>query len=273
MKVAYDDRYLYVLVRMYDPHPDSIRAFLSRRDVSTPSDRVKIMIDSYHDRRTGYELAVNPKGVKSDFYTFNDSEGGSVVGRRVGCRDRPSTRSAGSPSIAFPSARCAFRAARATCSGFGVVRDIARLNERDSWPLIRRDRAGIASQLGELDGHRGARHAAPSRGDAVRGDEERHDHDHPSLVYGRQQQLTGGADLKYGVTSNLTLDATVNPDFGQVEADPAVLNLSAFETFYPEKRPFFIEGTGIFRFDLQCHQGCLQRSLLLTAHWPRSRDH
>ena len=59
---------------MYDPHPDSIRAFLSRRDVSTPSDRVKIMIDSYHDRRTGYELAVNPKGVKSDFYTFNDSQ-------------------------------------------------------------------------------------------------------------------------------------------------------------------------------------------------------
>ncbi len=75
----------------------------------------------------------------------------------------------------------------------------------------------------------------------------------PSLVYGHQQQLTGGADVKYGVTSNLTLDATVNPDFGQVESDPAVLNLSAFETFYPEKRPFFIEGTGIFRFDLQCH--------------------
>ena len=62
VKVSYDDRYLYVLVRMYDPHPDSIRAFLSRRDVSTPSDRVKLMIDSYHDRRTGYELAVNPQG-------------------------------------------------------------------------------------------------------------------------------------------------------------------------------------------------------------------
>ena len=76
----------------------------------------------------------------------------------------------------------------------------------------------------------------------------------PSLVYGHQQQITGGADLKYGVTSNFTLDATVNPDFGQVEADPAVLNLSEFETFYQEKRPFFIEGSGIFRFDLQCRR-------------------
>ena len=73
-------------------------------------------------------------------------------------------------------------------------------------------------------------------------------------MYGHQQQLTAGADIKYGVTSNFTLDATVNPDFGQVESDPAVLNLSAFETYYQEKRPFFIEGAGIFRFDLQCHQ-------------------
>ena len=64
-----------------------------------------------------------------------------------------------------------------------------------------------------------------------------------------------GADLKYGITSNLTLDATVNPDFGQVEADPSVVNLSAFETFFPEKRPFFLEGQGLFRFDVNCNDG------------------
>ena len=68
----------------------------------------------------------------------------------------------------------------------------------------------------------------------------------------REPGFTLGADLKYGLTSNLTLDATVNPDFGQVEADPSVLNLSAFETFYQERRPFFVEGTGIFRFDINC---------------------
>src|SRR5881296_3283806 len=71
--------------------------------------------------------------------------------------------------------------------------------------------------------------------------------DHP-------QRVAGGADIKYGVTSNLTLDATVNPDFGQVEADPAVLNLTAFETFFQERRPFFVAGTGIFRFDVNCSQ-------------------
>ena len=116
VKVAYDDRYLYVFVRCFDPHPDSIRAFLSRRDVSTPSDRVKITIDSYHDRRTGYEFAVNPKGVKSDFYTFNDAEedpswdGVWDVATAVDARG-------GRRSIACPSARCASRAARITCSG------------------------------------------------------------------------------------------------------------------------------------------------------------
>ncbi len=253
VKVAYDDRYLYVLVRMYDPHPDSIRAFLSRRDVATPSDRVKIMIDSYHDRRTGYELAVNPKGVKSDFYTFNDSE------------EDPSWDGVWDVSTSIdaqgwiaeyrvPFSQMRFPRGTSHVFGLGIVRDIARLNERDSWPLIRRDRTGIASQFGELTGIEGLgtpRHLEVMPYAVTRNITTTT----PALAYGRQQQITGGADLKYGVTSNLTLDATVNPDFGQVEADPAVLNLSAFETFYREKRPFFIEGAGIFRFDLQCHMG------------------
>lgn len=128
----------------------------------------------------------------------------------------------------------------------------ARLNERDSWPLIRRDRMGIASQFGELTGIEGL--GAPRHLEVMPYAVTRNiTTTTPALVYGRQQQLTGGVDLKYGVTSNFTVDATVNPDFGQIEADPAVLNLSAFETFYQEKRPFVIEGAGIFRFDLQCH--------------------
>src|SRR5256886_1333331 len=73
-------------------------------------------------------------------------------------------------------------------------------------------------------------------------------------AFDRSQKVTGGADLKYGITSNLTLDATINPDFGQVEADPSVLNLTAFETFFQERRPFFVQGAGIFRFDVNCSQ-------------------
>lgn len=253
VKVSYDDRYLYVLVRMYDPHPDSIRAYLSRRDVATPSDRVKIMIDSYHDRRTGYELAVNPKGVKSDFYTFNDNEEDPSWD---GVWDVATSIDAQGwiAEYRIPFSQMRFPRGTSHVFGFGVVRNIARLNERDSWPLIRRDRTGIASQFGELSGLEGLgtpRHLEVMPYAVTKNITTTT----PQLVYGRQQQITGGADLKYGVTSNLTLDATVNPDFGQVEADPAVLNLSAFETFYREKRPFFIEGTGIFRFDLQCHGG------------------
>ena len=78
-------------------------------------------------------------------------------------------------------------------------------------------------------------------------------------IYGLAASIWGrdiGADLKYGITSNLTVDATVNPDFGQVEADPSVLNLTAFETFFQERRPFFVEGSGNFRFDADCYDGC-----------------
>ena len=251
VKVSYDDRNLYVLVRMYDPHPDSIRAFLSRRDVATPSDRVKIMIDSYHDRRTGYELAVNPKGVKSDFYTFNDSqEDPSWDGVWDVATSIDSLGWIAEYRIPFSQMR--FPRGTSHVFGLGVVRDIARLNERDSWPLIRRDRTGIASQFGELTGIEGL--GTPSHLEVMPYVVTKNvTTTTPALAYGHQQQLTGGADVKYGVTSNFTLDATVNPDFGQVESDPAVLNLSAFETFYQEKRPFFIEGSGILRFDLQCN--------------------
>jgi len=142
VKVSYDDRYLYVLVRMYDPHPDSIRAYLSRRDVATPSDRVKIMIDSYHDRRTGYELAVNPKGVKSDYYTFNDNEEDPSWD---GVWDVATSIDAEGwiAEYRVPFSQMRFPRGTSHVFGFGVVRDIARLNERDSWPLIRRDRTGI----------------------------------------------------------------------------------------------------------------------------------
>ncbi|MDQ2767308.1 MAG: carbohydrate binding family 9 domain-containing protein [Gemmatimonadota bacterium] len=269
VKVSYDDRYLYVLVRMYDPHPDSIRAFLSRRDVSTPSDRVKIMIDSYHDRRTGYELAVNPKGVKSDFYTFNDSEEDPSWD---GVWDVATSIDAQGwiAEYRVPFSQMRFPRGTSHVFGFSVVRDIARLNERDSWPLYHRDRTGIASQFGELTGIEGLgtpRHLEIMPYAVTKNITTTT----PALIYGRKQDVTGGADLKYGVTSNFTLDATVNPDFGQVEADPAVLNLSAFETFFREKRPFFIEGSGIFRFDLQCHQGACS-SLFYSRRIGRSPE-
>ena len=116
--------------------------------------------------------------------------------------------------------------------GFGIWRDIQRYTERVSWPLYRNSQIGISSQLGELRGLVGL--PSPRRPEISPYVVTKNLSIPTGTEFDRSQKVTAGADLKYGITSNLTLDATVNPDFGQVEADPSVLNLSAFETFFPE---------------------------------------
>ena len=248
-RVAYDDRYFYVLVRMYDPAPDSIVSLLSRRDVRTNSEQVKILIDSYHDRRTAYQFAVNPAGVKRDFYVYNDGiedvswDAVWDVGTAI-----DSLGWVAEFRIPFSQLRFPERASHTF--GLMIVRDVARTGERISWPLFRRNVQGLVSQSGALDGIEGI--PSPRRLELapylLAADETERIGD----GFGRGRRMTGGLDLKYGVTSNLTLDATVNPDFGQVEADPAVLNLGTTETFRFEQRPFFLEGTGIFSFGINC---------------------
>jgi hypothetical protein len=127
------------------------------------------------------------------------------------------------------------------------MRDIVRTSERDSWPVYRRTKRTIASQFGDLTGLRGL--GSPHRLEAAPYIVAKNVSAPKSNGFSRAEKQSIGGDLKYGVTSNLTLDATVNPDFGQVEADPAELNLTAFETFLAEQRPFFLEGTGIFSFN------------------------
>src|SRR2546428_90215 len=134
--------------------------------------------------------------------------------------------------------------------GFAVWRDIQRYSERVSWPVYRNSQAGISSQLGELTGLDGL--PSPRRPEIAPYVVTKNVSVPTGTRFDRSQKVTGGADLKYGITPNLTLDGTVNPDFGQVEADPAVLNLTAFETFFQERRPFFVQGAGIFRFDVNC---------------------
>ena len=128
---------------------------------------------------------------------------------------------------------------------------IARSNERVSWPVLRRSRFGFASQLGEVSGILGL--GSPRRLELVPYTVQQSTSVRDTAGYRRDHGMAVGGDLKYGLTSNLTLDATVNPDFGQVEADPAIFNLSAFEQSVSERRPFFLEGTGIFRLDLTCN--------------------
>ena len=250
VRVTYDDKYIYILGRMYDPAPDSIVSLLSRRDVRTASEQLKIVIDSYHDRRTGFEFCVNPAGVKRDYYVYDDNnedptwDGIWDVATRVDSVGWVA-------EFRIPFSQLRFGNSSDHTFGLLVVRDVARTNERISWPLFDNDKQGYISQLGELSGIRDL--AAVRRLEVtpyvVTKNETRAT---TTSSFNHPQSMSAGADLKYGLSSNLTLDATINPDFGQVEADPAVLNLSAFEQFFEERRPFFLEGAGIFSFRTAC---------------------
>src|SRR5437588_1847066 len=248
-KVAYDDRNLYVFIRAFDPHPDSILKLLARRDVRAATDQLKIMIDSYHDRRSGFEFAVNPAGVKRDYAMYNDAQeddAWDAVWDAATLVDSLGWTA----EFRIPLSQLRYVPRATNTFGFAVWRDIQRYSERESWPLYRNSQAGISSQLGELTGLVGL--PSPRRPEIAPYMLTKNVSVPTGSAFDRSQKVTGGADLKYGITSNLTLDATVNPDFGQVEADPAVLNLTAFESFFQERRPFFVQGAGIFRFDVNC---------------------
>jgi hypothetical protein len=248
-KVAYDAANLYVFVRAFDPHPDSIIRILERRDTWTASDMIWLFVDSYHDRRTGYEFGVNAAGVKVDQAVY---EGGNEDGAWDAVWD-VATRidSLGwTAEFRIPLSQMRYGTTREHTFGFTVDRDIYRFNERVSWPMFSQSKPDMVSQLGELRGLEDLQ--APRRFEAA-----------PYLVtknasvitnnaFDRTSHATIGGDLKFRAASNLTLDATINPDFGQVEADPAVLNLTAFESFFDERRPFFVAGRGLFRSDLNC---------------------
>ncbi len=249
-RALYDDHNLYVFVRAYDPHPDSIMHALSRRDNRGSSDQLEIIIDSYHDRRSGYEFAVNPDGVKRDYAVSAD---GNEDGTWDGVWDVLTTVDAQGWTAEFriPFSQLRYPAGAAEhVFGFGIWRDIERFKERTSWPLYRPSHNGLVSQIGQLTGvsEIPAPHQLEMTPYTLVKDASRQTSNWNQLNSG-----TIGGDVKYGVTSNLTLDATINPDFGQVQSDPSVLNLGDFETYYQEQRPFFIEGAGVYRFDMNCN--------------------
>jgi hypothetical protein len=248
-RVAYDDRNLYVLVRAFDPRPDSILSLLSRRDVKTSSDQLKIIIDAYKDRRSGIELAVNPAGVKRDYSMYGDIiedatwDGVWDVSTHIDSLGWVA-------EFRVPLSQLRFTAKDVHEFGFGVWRDIARLNQRDAWPAYRPSRRTLISQLGTITGIE--KIGTPRRLELLPYSVTKSEPNPGSRDGGNRARFAGGLDLKAGLGSHITVDATVNPDFGQVEADPAVLNLSAFEIRFDERRPFFQEGAGLYRCNGPC---------------------
>lgn len=254
VRVLYDNTNLYIGVRAFDNHPDSIAAQLARRDASgIYSDWVNVVIGSYHDRRTAFRFSVNPLGVQQDALEYDDGSNEDVNWDAVWEVATRIDSLGWTAEYRLPLSQLRFGAAP---SGedrewdFQVERDIARYNERDSWAPWTKNSPGYVSSFGLLAGLKDipmpARleflpyaSAKLTRAPGAEADPfYRHNDLKPAV----------GADLKYGLPAGLTLSATINPDFGQVEVDPAVVNLTAFETFFPEKRPFFLEGADIFEF-------------------------
>jgi hypothetical protein len=249
-RVTFDATAIYIGVHAFDPEPDRIIGFLTRRDAESSSDWVHVLIDSYHDRRTAYQFGVNPVGVKQDTYWFNDSDkddSWDAVWEVVSRRDKDGWCA----EFRIPFSQLRFSSGGDGVLGFAVMRNIARLNETTTWPLLSKNASGFVSSFGELNGV--AIGGASKRLELIpyalgeigttpfeAGNPLQNSPDH---------DVSAGIDLKYAVTPALNLTATINPDFGQVEADPAVVNLSAFETFFSEKRPFFIEGSGTYQFE------------------------
>ncbi len=254
-RVAYDESTLYVRVHAFDTEPDHVLGYLTRRDANSPSDWIRVFVDSYHDHRTAYEFAVNPAGVKQDRYWFNDNSRDdswdAVWDVKV---TQDSTGWTADFKIPFSQLR--FNRSPSTMFGFAVAREIGRLNETSTWPLLARSANGYVSSFGDLGGL--TMNGSPKRLQIVPytvAQLTEQPTDGNPLVNERAPSGAFGLDMKYALTPGLMLTTTINPDFGQVEADPAVVNLSAFETFFKEQRPFFIEGSGTFKFDSDCFDG------------------
>ncbi len=255
-RMVYDASSLYVAVRAFDSDPDKLVGILTRRDQRSPSDWVRIVVDSYFDKRSAYEFGVNPVGVKTDRYYFNDGQSDdswdAVWDVQVE-RDGEGWRA----EFKIPFSQLRFNALAGGPVGFAVIREVGRLAETVTWPLLSRNANGFVSQFGEMRGLQMS--GAPKKLELLPytvADLRTQPADAANpLSDPRDPGATMGLDMKYSVTPGLTLTATVNPDFGQVEADPAVVNLDAFETFFPERRPFFVEGSGTFRFNMDCNDG------------------
>ena len=269
-KVAYDAANLYVFVRAFDPHPDSIIKLLERRDSWTASDMIWLFIDSYHDRRTGYEFGVNAAGVKMDQAIYNDGNEDNAWDAVWDVATQVDSLG-WTAEFRIPMSQMRYGAQRDHIFGFTIDRNIYRYNERVAWPLFSQSKAGISSQLGTLDGI--ADIEAPRRLEALPYVLTKNSSHIRDNQFTTRSSLTLGGDVKYRVAPNITLDATINPDFGQVESDPAVLNLSAYESFFDERRPFFVAGRGLFRFDVNCSQvNCSSEGLYYSRRIGRTPE-
>ncbi|HKO01986.1 MAG TPA: DUF5916 domain-containing protein, partial [Thermoanaerobaculia bacterium] len=248
VRIVYDDDAIYFGMKMTDPQRPT--ALLVRRDSFVQSDFVSINIDTQHDRLSGNAFTVTPANVQIDSVLYNDiGEDGTWDG--VWSSAAKIASDGWTTEVRIPFSQLRFPDKAEHVWGVNITRRTVRNNEWVRIVNTKKGETGFVSHFADVTGisgiHRGRPLELVPYGVARSDIRSRADRNDP-LLAPRDQRADAGLDLKYALTSSLTLTGTINPDFGQVEVDPAVVNLSDFETFYPEKRPFFTEGVNIFRF-------------------------
>jgi hypothetical protein len=256
VRVAYDDQALYIGARCWDTAPDSIVARLTRRDVTIGADRFMVYLDPYHDKRSGYYFQVNAAGTLYDGTLYNDGwDDSSWDGVWQGRAHRDAQGWTTEMRIPFSQLRYERqRAADGQCIwGINFRRMIARNSEELYCVYTPKKSSGFVSRFPSLTGLQNlpSGHAIELTPYVTSKAEFLQVTSNDPFNDGSRTSGAAGGDLRMGVGGRLTLNGTVNPDFGQVEVDPAVVNLSDVETFYPEKRPFFVENSTIFSFGNQ----------------------
>jgi hypothetical protein len=247
IRILYDDAALYVGARMFDRDPSALGRRMTARDNGFDGDWIGIYLDPLHDHLTGAMFRVSAANVQQDMILYNDSWTDSswdaVWQSAVAVDDRGWTA-----EIRIPLSQLRFTGAQEQTWGINVERYVQRRNESTFLRMVPKNDSGLASKMIDLEGLDGlspARHLEWLPYTAGRTEFIKPQDGNP-FNDGSRAFGSAGVDMKWGVTNNLTLNASVNPDFGQVEVDPAVVNLTAFETYYQEKRAFFLEGSQIF---------------------------
>ncbi len=265
-KVLYDNKNIYIGIRAYDSEPEKIDTRLSRRD-QIEGDILAVQIDSYFDHQTAFTFMVNAGGVKMDGIYTNDGENQDWTPDPIWYTETSQDEKGWTAEMQIPLSQLRFSGKDEQVWGIQIGRLLFRNEELSLWQHVPRDAPGWVHMFGRLEGIKGLKSSrrieilpyAVGKAESMEAET-----DNP-FITGSKMDYSIGLDGKIGITSDLTLDFTINPDFGQVEADPSVVNLTAYETFYEEKRPFFIEGKNILNFPLMIGDGDIANNNLFYS--------
>lgn len=273
--ILYDDNFIYVGFKAYDTAPDSIVQRMTQRD-NMDGDLVGIQFDSYHDKRTAFTFIVSAAGIKTEYIVSNDGDNEDYTWDPIWWVKTSIDKHGWYAEMRIPLSQLRFDDNNDMLWGLQVGRYLFRKDEWSFYQPIAKKQSGWVSHFADLKGLQDIKSKKTMSFTpyvVARTDRFEKEVENPFRSSGKRNKLDAGLDGKLGITKNLTLDFTINPDFGQVEADPSEVNLSTYETFFAEKRPFFIEGKNILSFPLMFGDGSLANENLFYSRRIGRRPH